>query len=60
MKITYYGESDIVGHGDWAYFEVEKDSKETVTGKEYVVYWLTDTKGNRAPESVYRELLGID
>ena len=56
MEVKYYGKDITVGHRDGAYFEVEIDNEQSTTGKDYTAYWLTDSKGNRAPESVYIEL----
>ena len=56
MKVKYYGRDLTGGHRDGACFEVETDNEQSPTGKNYTTYWLTDSEGNRAPESVYIEL----
>lgn len=60
MKVRYYGRDTTPGHRDGAYFEVENNDPKSSTGKSFTAYWLTDTEGNRAPESVYAALESND
>jgi len=56
MKVTYYERDLTVGHRDGAYFNASESVKHGDDKDNNTAYWLTDHKGNRAPEGVYVEL----
>jgi hypothetical protein len=56
MKVTYYERDLTVGHRDGAYFNVSESVSHGDDKDDNTAYWLTDHKGNRAPEVVYIEL----
>ena len=56
MKVTYYERDLTVGHRDGAYFNVSESVSQGDDKDDNTAYWLTDHKGNRAPEVVYIEL----